>query len=274
MAHNMGSCSILGRDLLQQQQGAEESGLAGRSTSGSISDMRPRSVRQTWHLGDKGNLLYNTKLDLPFSDTLQALLLFFTNLFADNELLARRLALPTYTPLEDHATEKKVSTEGPGHIDHTGTLVVLTICASGALGVYTIPTTFVLGLSSAIFAAVGLVMFKSIIMAATPEEGEDTKRKLTSGTVDLRAAITGVHKAQRLAALRDVAAAIAVVCGIASILVESSVSASNISWEPIYREYDREWRDVHNFRILQHFLWMLPINAVVNLLTFIMVRHS
>ena len=117
----MGSYSILGRDILQQQQGAEEGGLAGRSTSGFISDMRPRSVRQTWHLGDKGNLLCNIKLGLPFSDTLQAFLLFFTNLFADNELLARRLALPTYTPLEDHATEKKVSrqyrelvTEGRG----------------------------------------------------------------------------------------------------------------------------------------------------------------
>lgn len=152
-----------------------------------------------------------------------------------------------------------------------GTLLVLTVCASGALGIYTTPTTFVLGLSSAIFAAVGLVMFKSIIMAATPDEGEDTKRKLTSGTVDLRASIAGVHKAQRLAALRDVAVAIAVVCGVASVLMESSVSASNISWDPIYQEYNKEWRDVNNFRILQHFLWMLPVNAVVNLLTFIMV---
>jgi hypothetical protein len=163
--------------------------------------------------------------------------------------------------------------EASGHVDQFGTLIVLTVCASCALGVYTIPTTFVLGLCSAIFAAAGLVIFRSIITAPTPDEGEDTKRRLTSGTVDLRASISGVQKAQRLAALRDVAVTLAAVCGVASIVMESSVSASNISWEPVYRDYNREWREVHNFRILQRFLWMLPVNAILNLVTFVMVRY-
>lgn len=200
-------------------------------------------------------------------------MLFLTNFFADNELLAKRLALPTYTVPDDHshATEKKLPADAAGHIDQPGNLLVLTVCASCALGVYTIPTTFMLGLCSAIFAAVGLITFRSIIVAAAPDEGEDTKRRLTTGTLDLRASISGVQKAQRLAALRDVAVAIAVVCGIASILMESSVSASNITWEPVYRDYKREWREVHNFRILQCFLWMLPVTAFLNLLTFIMV---
>ncbi|ENI09306.1 glycosyltransferase family 90 protein [Bipolaris maydis ATCC 48331] len=203
----------------------------------------------------------------------KALLLFLTNFFADNELLAKRLALPTYTVPDDHAhvAEKKLPVDASGHIDQPGTLLVLTVCASCALGVYTIPTTFMLGLCSAIFAAVGLVTFRSIIVAAAPDEGEDNKRRLMAGTVDLRASISGVQKAQRLAALRDVAVAIAIVCGIASILMESSVSASNITWEPVYRDYKREWREVHNFRILQCFLWMLPVTAFLNLLTFIML---
>ena len=202
-------------------------------------------------------------------------MLFFTNVFADNELLTKRLALPTYTLPDDHATEKKAPTEGSGQIDQLGSLVVLTICASGALGVYTIPTTFMLGLCSAIFGAVGLITFKSVITAASsPEEIEASKRKPAPGTVELSASITGIKKAQRLAGLRDVALAMAVVCGGASLLMESSLTASSISWEPVYREYNREWRDVHNFRILQRFLCMLPVSAVVNLLTFILVCHS
>lgn len=164
--------------------------------------------------------------------------------------------------------------EGSGHIDRFGTLIVLTVCASGALGVYTLPATFMLGLSSAVFAAVGLITFKSVVMAAAADEGEDTKRRPMPGAAELRASIVGIAKAQRLAALRDVAMAIAVVCGVGSVLMESSLTASSITWEPMYRDYNREWRDVHNFRILQRFLWMLPVNAAGNLFTFILVCRN
>jgi hypothetical protein len=95
-----------------------------------------------------------------------------------------------------------------------------------------------------------------------------------NGNIPRRASISGSLRAQRLAALRDVAVAIAVVCGIASILTESSLTASTISWEPVYREYDREWRDVHNLRILMRFLWMLPVQSIVNVLVFVLVRMS
>jgi len=136
-----------------------------------------------------------------------------------------------------------------------------------------VSSTFVIGLSSAIFAAAGLVILESTIRA-TGEDGDGSRRGLVSanGSIARRTSVSGTQRTQRLAALRDVAMATAAVCGTACLLMEPSLTASSISWEPVYSQYDREWRDVHNFRILQRFLWMLPVNAIVNLLTFIMVR--
>jgi hypothetical protein len=185
----------------------------------------------------------------------------------------KHLALPTYTILEGSATETRTPSEQQPHTESYWILAALTVSASITLAIYTASTTFALGLSSVIFAATGLVLFESTIRTAT-EEGEGSKRGLASanGTISRRASMSGAQKEQRLATLRDVALAITVMCGIASILMESSLTASTISWEPVYREYNREWRDVHNYRILLQFLWMIPVNTMLNVLTFIMVR--
>jgi hypothetical protein len=190
-------------------------------------------------------------------------------------LVAKHLALPTFTILDGPAAETKASPERQPYSESYGILAVLVVSASAVLGIYTVPTTVALGLSSAIFAATGLVLFESTIKAAT-DEGESSRHRPVSanGNISRRASISGASSAQRLAALRDVAVAIAVVCGIASILTESSLTASTISWEPVYREYAREWRDVHNLRILQRFLWMLPVQSTVNVLVFILVRTN
>ncbi|KAI4694455.1 hypothetical protein J4E81_006673 [Alternaria sp. BMP 2799] len=204
----------------------------------------------------------------------KALIPLFTALFSENQLVAKHLALPTWTILDGPAAETKTSPERQLHTESYGVLAVLVVSASAVLGVYAVPTTVALGLSSAIFASTGLVLFESTIQAAT-EEGEGGKRGLGSanGSTLRRASVNGASRPQRLAALRDVAVAIAVVCGIASILTESSLTASTISWEPVYREYDREWRDVHNFRILQRFLWMLPVHTTVNVLVFVLISQ-
>lgn len=190
-------------------------------------------------------------------------------------MVARHLALPTFTILDGPAAETKAPPERQPHTESYGILAVLVVSASAVLGIYTVPTTVALGLSSAIFAATGLVLFESTIRAAT-EESESSRRGLLSanGSTPRHASMSGASRTQRLAALRDVAVAIAVVCGVASILTESSLTASTISWEPVYREYNREWRDVHNFRILQRFLWMLPVQSTVNVLIFVLVRMS
>jgi hypothetical protein len=151
----------------------------------------------------------------------------------------------------------------------------LTVSASAVLAIYTASTTFALGLSSAIFTATGLVLFESVLRATT-EDGEGSKRGLVSanGTISRRASISNPQRVQWLATLRDVAIAIVVVCGIASILMESSLIATSVSWEPVYNEYAGHWRDVHNFRVLQRFLWTIPVHVLVNLLIFIMVRTT
>ncbi|KAI4960849.1 hypothetical protein J4E86_002475 [Alternaria arbusti] len=203
-----------------------------------------------------------------------ALIPFFTVLFSENQLVAKHLALPTWTVLDGPAAETKTPPERQPHTESYGILAVLVVSASAVLGVYAVPTTVALGVSSAIFAATGLVLFETTIQAAT-EEGEGGKRGLGSanGSTLRRASVSGASRPQRLAALRDVAVAVAVVCGIASILTESSLTASTISWEPVYREYNREWRDVHNFRILQRFLWMLPVHTTVNVLVFVLISQ-
>jgi hypothetical protein len=187
----------------------------------------------------KEALLYDRVLTVS-----QALLPLITALISHSEL-AQHLPI-----LETPAQETKTSgakTSGP---ESYWLLAVLTVSASVTLAIYTIPTTFALGLSSVIFTAAGLVTFESTIRAST-----------------------GGAQPQRFAALRDVAVAITVVCGVASLLIESSLTASTISWEPVYREYNQEWRDVHSFRTLQRFLWMIPVQAVLNVLTFFMVRN-
>lgn len=273
MADSMGADCVLGGDIFKQRQRQEEDELAGWRAAGSVCDMRPRSMRQAGHLGDQGTLRRDRVMAYSLLTVLQALVPFFTVLFSENQLVAKHLALPTYTVLDGPAAETKTSSERQPHTESYGVLAVLVVSASAVLGTYAVPTTVALGISSAIFAATGLVLFESTIQAAT-EEGEGSRRGLGSANVSAlrRASVSGASRPQRLAALRDVAVAVAVVCGIASILTESSLTASTISWEPVYREYDREWRDVHNFRILQRFLWTLPVHTIVNVLLFILVR--
>ncbi|KAF1938575.1 hypothetical protein EJ02DRAFT_410175 [Clathrospora elynae] len=205
----------------------------------------------------------------------KALLPFFTGIISESQLFSKHLALPTYTILDGPAAETKSASEAHSHAEPYWIVAVLTVAASAALSVYTASTTFALGLSSVIFAAAGLVLFESTIRGAT-EDNEGGKRGLVSanGSISRRASISGARREHQLAALRDVAAAMTVVCAIASSLMESSPTASSITWEPVYREYDQNWRDVHNYRILQRFLWMIPVNTVVNILTFIMLSQQ
>ncbi|KAF1832202.1 hypothetical protein BDW02DRAFT_530341 [Decorospora gaudefroyi] len=204
----------------------------------------------------------------------KALLPLLTVLISENELLAKHLALPTYTILDGPAAETKTHSERKPLSESYWILAFLTVAASAALAIYTLSTTFALGVSSVIFAATGLALFESTMRAATVD-GEDGKRALVSanGSISRRLSLSGAQRAQRLATLRDVAVTVAAVCGLASLLMEPTLTASSISWEPVYREYDREWRDVHNYRILQRFLWMIPVNTIVHILTFILLSQ-
>lgn len=154
---------------------------------------------------------------------------------------------------------------------HSGSyrlLAALTLSASAVLAIYTASTSSALGFSSVIFAATGFVLFEAA--GKGEADDRDTKTRGLASTTR-RSSISGARKEQQLATLRDIAAIIMTTCGIASYFMEPSLTASSISWEPLYREYDQDWRTVHNHRILQQVLWMIPVNVLVNVLTFVTV---
>lgn len=151
-------------------------------------------------------------------------------------------------------------------------MAALTVSASIALAVYTVSTTSALGFSSVLFAATGLVLFEAALKGAEDDSENRTRgNESANGSFPRRGSISGARSGQSLAALRDVAATITTVCGIASCFMEPSIIATSISWEPVYRAYDLDWTDVHNYQILQQILWMIPTKVIVNVLTFVMV---
>jgi hypothetical protein len=135
------------------------------------------------------------------------------------------------------------------------------------LTVYSVPTTSALGVSSAIFAATGLVLFERVARNVESDETHDVHDYIPANGTPSRDRPT---RGQQLAALRDVAATMAILCGMASILVEPSMNNA-ISWQPVYRQYDRDWKTVNDFRILQRILWMVPVSVLSNTLMYIVV---
>lgn len=171
-------------------------------------------------------------------------------------------------------------TEAKPPLDHFASsktytlLVALTVSAGAVLAIFVVPTTSALGFCSVIFAAIGFVLFESTLRSAT-NNSESSRRPASASGAPSRHDVPAVSSTvQQLAVLRDVAIAIALMCGLAAILVEPSLTSSMISWEPVYREYDMDWRDVHNHRILQRFLWTIPVSAVSNVLVLIVVSNN
>jgi hypothetical protein len=91
------------------------------------------------------------------------------------------------------------------------------------------------------------------------------------GTFSRRRSASSSRKAQELAALRDVAAAMTVICGIAVYMMEPSVAPGAATWEPLYREFDRDWKTVHDFRTVRQVFLMTIVNVALNLLMFLVV---
>ena len=144
--------------------------------------------------------------------------------------------------------------------------MTLTIAASAALAVYVTSTTSALGISSAIFAASGLVMFE-IAVRGTKDDNEGGTRGLMSadGSFSRRGSVSSNRKIQELAAFRDVAAAISVICAIATYMIEPSVAPGAATWEPLYREFNRDWKTVHDYRTVRQVFFMIIVNVALNL---------
>jgi hypothetical protein len=44
-----------------------------------------------------------------------------------------------------------------------------------------------------------------------------------------------------------------------------------ISWEPLYKQFGRDWKMVNDFITIQRTLWMLPVNVLINAIMYIIV---
>ena len=112
-----------------------------------------------------------------------------------------------------------------------------------------------------------------IAVRGTKDDNEGGTRGLMSadGSFSWRDSVSSNRKAQELAALRDVAAAIAAICAIATFVIEPSVTPGAATWEPLYREFDRDWKTVHDYRTVRQVFFMVIVNVALNLLMFLIV---
>lgn len=192
----------------------------------------------------------------------QGLLPVLTVLLSGNELLPKLLTLPTHAPHHDEMKDANNSNEQASHAPPYRLLTVLTISASVVLACYTVSTTTALGISNVIFAATGLVLFEIVTTSVDQLDSDATRGlALTNGTPSSQ---------QQLVAVRDVAVVLVVICGIASSLMEAPLKDA-ISWEPAYSAYNRDWKTLHDYRILQSIIWTIPVKVSVNVLMFIIV---
>lgn len=112
-----------------------------------------------------------------------------------------------------------------------------------------------------------------IAVRGTKDDNEGSARGLMSadGSFSRRGSVSNSRKAQELAALRDVAAAITLICGLATFMIEPAVAPGAATWEPLYREFDRDWKTVHDFRTVRQVFFMIVINVASNLFMFLVV---
>jgi len=202
--------------------------------------------------------------------TTKALLPLAVSFISRHERLSTYIKSPTHTVLDNPLTETKTSTQQSTHSKSYSLLVTLTLAAGAVLALYTVSTTLLLGLSSVMFAAFGLVLLE---YAVRIKEGNRDDAAPVHTLLGRRITINATCNIQQLAVLRDVAAVMALACGLATYLMEPPMASTSITWEPVYRTYKMDWREIHNHRMLLRVLWTLPTNVMANILAFLMISQ-
>jgi len=62
----------------------------------------------------------------------------------------------------------------------------------------------------------------------------------------------------------------AVVCGVATFLMEPALRPEAVTWVPLYHELPKGWKELQQHRSLQQFILMVAVNVAVNALMFTM----
>ncbi|KAF2183223.1 glycosyltransferase family 90 protein [Zopfia rhizophila CBS 207.26] len=202
----------------------------------------------------------------------KALLPLLVVVIPENELWFKYGALPTYILFDDTPSDGSNNSEKRSPQRSFRLLTIVTISAATVLATsFSIPSTSVLGLSSVIFTAAGLVLFEGALKA--PKVDSHTGRRgfvSANGTFSRRDSVEGAQKEQHIASLRDVAAVITVVCGLATYLMEP-ITPDSITWEPRFRELQGDWKMMHYRRTVQRCILMIFVNVLVNTLLFFML---
>jgi hypothetical protein len=148
--------------------------------------------------------------------------------------------------------------------------MVITGSSTAILVGYAVPATIVLGLSSAVFAAAGLVLLERAIKGVVDDDTSALHEAVPSHDVQTgRNASTRPSQGLQLAVLRDLAATLAVICTLASLFMEPSVYG--IYRQPASRKHQQHWAKGHDSMILQQIIWMVPVNVLTNALMYFIV---
>jgi hypothetical protein len=200
----------------------------------------------------------------------QSLLPLLVVLLSTNDLLPKLASLPMHDTHDDAAKEPHTATDPPSFAGSFRLLAAATVSSGAILAAYSVPTTSALGTSSAIFAAIGLVLLERAVRGIEDEDSNGTYSSISmTGVQSGRSATSGPPKEQQLAALRDFAAIMATICGLTSILVEPSIIGA-VSRGPS-KKHDHGWTRAYDFMIMQRIFWMLPVNILSNALAYIIV---
>jgi hypothetical protein len=128
-----------------------------------------------------------------------------------------------------------------------------------------------LGLSSVICTAIALQLFEIATGSADEEDGNGTYNSVSANASLARSsASSGPPREQQVAALRDVAASLMTLCGLASILIEPTIR-DGIIWESVYKKTEQDSAASHDYQILWRILWMVLVHVITNFLLFLLV---
>jgi hypothetical protein len=188
-----------------------------------------------------------------------------------NGILPKLASLPTHDSHDDAA--KEASDTDPQLQNYSSVfLFLITGSATTALLAYTLPATIVLGLSSAIFTAVGFVLLERATRGIEDDDTSGIYEPMpVTGTQTGRGRNRTTPTVSQLSVLRDASATLAMICVLASMSMEPSIY--NIYREPPSRKHQQHWTKGHDSAILQRIAWMVPVNVMTNALMYIIVSQ-
>ncbi|KAH7082135.1 hypothetical protein FB567DRAFT_561994 [Paraphoma chrysanthemicola] len=198
----------------------------------------------------------------------KSLLPFFVTLISKNEVMSRLLALPSH---DDTTHESADSPDTHSYVGSFRILAVTTVSAVAVLLIYTVPTTSTLGVSSVIFTATGLLLFGSATGSAEDGTGDGAYEFVSTNQPATRSSTSHVlPREQQVAAVRDIAASLAAICGLASILIEPTIRDAT-TWQSVYRSTDHDAMVVQEYGTLWRIVWTVLVHVITNFLLSLLI---